>query len=86
VQDRGFLYVHTPIITASDCEGAGEMFQVCCRAGVGGSHHAVGCLLYCAEPAFLLCLVGPPKSYSSELFLHDRPLLLPQVHAAVQGA
>ena len=28
-QDNGFLYVHTPIITASDCEGAGEMFQVC---------------------------------------------------------
>lgn len=27
-QDRGFLYVHTPIITASDCEGAGEMFSV----------------------------------------------------------
>ena len=27
-QDRGFLYLHTPIITASDCEGAGEMFQV----------------------------------------------------------
>ncbi|MBM4032395.1 MAG: asparagine--tRNA ligase [Planctomycetes bacterium] len=27
-QDRGFLYVHTPIITASDCEGAGEMFGV----------------------------------------------------------
>ncbi|HUT94232.1 MAG TPA: asparagine--tRNA ligase, partial [Thermoguttaceae bacterium] len=27
-QDEGFLYVHTPIITASDCEGAGEMFQV----------------------------------------------------------
>jgi len=26
--DRGFLYVHTPIITASDCEGAGEMFGV----------------------------------------------------------
>lgn len=25
---RGFVYVHTPIITASDCEGAGEMFQV----------------------------------------------------------
>jgi len=25
---RGFLYVHTPLITASDCEGAGEMFQV----------------------------------------------------------
>lgn len=27
-QNRGFLYVHTPIITASDCEGAGKMFQV----------------------------------------------------------
>ena len=27
-QDRGFIYVHTPIITASDTEGAGELFQV----------------------------------------------------------
>ena len=27
-QEDGFLYVHTPVITASDCEGAGEMFQV----------------------------------------------------------
>ena len=27
-QSRGFSYVHTPIITGSDCEGAGEMFQV----------------------------------------------------------
>ncbi|MEX0323610.1 MAG: asparagine--tRNA ligase [Puniceicoccaceae bacterium] len=27
-QERGFLYVHTPLITASDCEGAGEMFRV----------------------------------------------------------
>ena len=26
--ERGFFYVHTPIITASDCEGAGQMFQV----------------------------------------------------------
>ena len=25
-QKLGFIYVHTPIITASDCEGAGEMF------------------------------------------------------------
>mmetsp|Transcript_42244 Transcript_42244/g.99191 ORF Transcript_42244/g.99191 Transcript_42244/m.99191 type:complete len:581 (+) Transcript_42244:78-1820(+) len=31
-QDRGFLYVHTPIITSSDCEGAGEMFRVSCTA------------------------------------------------------
>jgi asparaginyl-tRNA synthetase len=27
-QKRGFLYLHTPIITASDCEGAGAMFKV----------------------------------------------------------
>jgi len=27
-QDRGFIYVHTPIITGSDCEGAGELFRV----------------------------------------------------------
>lgn len=27
-QERGFVYVHTPLITASDCEGAGEMFNV----------------------------------------------------------
>ena len=27
-QDRHFAYIHTPLITASDCEGAGEMFKV----------------------------------------------------------
>lgn len=27
-QSHGFLYLHTPLITTSDCEGAGEMFQV----------------------------------------------------------
>ena len=27
-QERGFYYVHTPLITASDCEGAGQMFRV----------------------------------------------------------
>ena len=29
-QERGFMWVHTPILTASDCEGAGEMFAVTC--------------------------------------------------------
>ena len=28
--ERNFVYIHTPIITANDCEGAGEMFQVTC--------------------------------------------------------
>ncbi len=27
-QERGFIYVHTPIITGSDCEGAGELFRI----------------------------------------------------------
>lgn len=27
-QQRGFKYIHTPIITGADCEGAGEMFTV----------------------------------------------------------
>lgn len=27
-QEKGFVYVHTPIVTSSDCEGAGEMFRV----------------------------------------------------------
>lgn len=52
-QDRGFVYVNTPIITASDCEGAGEMFRVTAldmedvprvsekaAAGSGGELHA----------------------------------------------
>ena len=29
-QDRGYIYFHAPLITASDCEGAGEMFHVTC--------------------------------------------------------
>ncbi len=43
-QSRGFVYVHTPIITTSDCEGAGEMFQVTTllasgeRRGESGEH------------------------------------------------
>jgi len=32
-QERDFVYVHTPIITASDCEGAGEMFRVTALRG-----------------------------------------------------
>lgn len=27
-QDNGFLFIHTPVLTANDCEGAGEMFHV----------------------------------------------------------
>ena len=36
-QSRGFVYVHTPIITTSDCEGAGEMFTVTTLGGGPGA-------------------------------------------------
>jgi len=36
-QENGFNYVHTPLITASDCEGAGEMFQVTTLLDAGES-------------------------------------------------
>ena len=35
-QQRDFLYIHTPIITASDCEGAGELFRVTTLDAAGG--------------------------------------------------
>jgi len=38
-QERGFIQVHTPVITTSDCEGAGEMFQVTtAEEGKSGDH------------------------------------------------
>lgn len=37
-QSHGFLYIHTPIITTSDCEGAGEMFQVTTLLPKSGKH------------------------------------------------
>jgi asparaginyl-tRNA synthetase len=39
-QERDFIYVHTPIITASDCEGAGEMFRVTTLPDDKASHIA----------------------------------------------
>ena len=38
-QSRGFLWIHTPIITASDCEGAGEMFRVTTQDPTAGQAH-----------------------------------------------
>ena len=39
-RDRGFYYVHTPIITGADCEGAGEMFVVTTLAGFNQGRHS----------------------------------------------
>ena len=41
-QGRGFLYVHTPVLTASDCEGAGEMFQARACRGASRCRAAAG--------------------------------------------
>ncbi|MFT5701837.1 MAG: asparaginyl-tRNA synthetase [Desulforhopalus sp.] len=41
-QERGFAQVHTPIITTSDCEGAGEMFQVTATKEKGKNEHFFG--------------------------------------------
>jgi aspartyl/asparaginyl-tRNA synthetase len=43
-QEAGFYYVHTPIITASDCEGAGEMFQARCSVVAVYANGAVLCI------------------------------------------
>ncbi|MDK9709405.1 MAG: asparagine--tRNA ligase [Desulforhopalus sp.] len=41
-QERGFIQVHTPIITTSDCEGAGEMFQITAGKSGGEEDHFFG--------------------------------------------
>ncbi len=41
-QEKGFFQVHTPIITTSDCEGAGEMFQVTTPGQKGEGQHFFG--------------------------------------------
>jgi hypothetical protein len=45
---HGFLYIHTPIITCADCEGAGEQFAVTTMLGV--DHHKPGVKLPIHEP------------------------------------
>lgn len=49
-QDRGFLYIHTPIITTSDCEGAGAMFRV---TTLDGQTPAEASEDFFGKPAFL---------------------------------
>ena len=46
-QERGFVYVHTPLITGSDCEGAGEMVSGNdAGSGAGAPHGGRGCGLF----------------------------------------
>ena len=48
-QDRGFAYVHTPVITASDCEGAGELFRVTTLDPVAPPKDAAGKVDWAAD-------------------------------------
>lgn len=56
-QERGFIYLHSPILTASDCEGAGQMFQVTTLPLEKPPRTAQGSIDYSqdffGEPAFL---------------------------------
>lgn len=53
-QHKDFVHVHTPIITASDCEGAGEMFQVkTLSGGPGATGDGGGSEEFFGKPAFL---------------------------------
>lgn len=45
-QSRGFLYIHTPLITASDCEGGGEMFTVTTLLNENGDIDAIPKIKY----------------------------------------
>jgi asparaginyl-tRNA synthetase len=51
--ERGFLWVHTPIITASDCEGAGEMFRVSTLEKVNRPEAATPSREFFGQPTFL---------------------------------
>src|SRR5881227_1876473 len=48
-QDRGFYYIHTPIITGSDCEGAGELFRVTAIDCKNPPRHASGDIDYARD-------------------------------------
>lgn len=49
-QERGFVHVHPPIITASDCEGAGEMFRV---VTLEGERFRTGAEEFFGKPTYL---------------------------------
>ena len=57
-QSHGFLHVHTPIVTASDCEGAGEQFAVTTLLSQGGEGGAQGGAAAQAEAAELAAQVA----------------------------
>jgi asparaginyl-tRNA synthetase len=52
-QSRDFVELHTPVITASDCEGAGEMFRVTTLGGVAGDAEPADGSDFFGRPAYL---------------------------------
>jgi len=53
LKTRGFYYIHTPIITSSDCEGAGEMFRVSTSEAPGTGADGRTASDFFGKPAFL---------------------------------
>ena len=79
-QEEGFLYIHTPIITASDCEGAGEMFRVTTldlgQAAANGDGKIDYAQDFFGKPAYLTVsgqLEGEIYAYCARQDLHVRP-------------
>lgn len=58
--ERGFHYIHTPVITASDCEGAGQMFAVSTLVEVQESHAEAGAKAKLRTPDFGQDFFGKP--------------------------
>lgn len=54
--NHGFLYIHTPIITCADCEGAGEQFAVTTLLGVDPHHPGVALPVHEAPPVSVVCV------------------------------
>ena len=57
--NHGFLYIHTPIITCADCEGAGEQFAVTTLLGVDHNHPGVALPVHEPPPVSILYVPVP---------------------------
>jgi aspartyl/asparaginyl-tRNA synthetase len=80
-QQHGFQYIHTPIITCSDCEGAGEMFQVSTARFVCPTLE-VRLLRFCAPPGSLQA----PASLAQRRGIRQGLLHTPRADSALPGA
>ncbi|KNE69480.1 asparagine-tRNA ligase [Allomyces macrogynus ATCC 38327] len=67
---HGFLHIHTPILTASDCEGAGETFEILAPADTDSPDREGPCSDYFGTPRVNLTVSG---QLHLEMFAHAHP-------------